>query len=66
MTTYTGRYGAPLDPAPGHRVVWLWLAASAFSAGYGLWGGAQRARMLARMSLGVYLALMVTPVTAGR
>ena len=49
----------------GHTLVWALLALSAFVAGYGLFGGAQTARVLALLSLGVYLVFMATLVTAG-
>jgi len=48
----------------GHALVWLLLAISAFLAGYGLLGGMQTARVLAQLSLGVYLVFMVTLVMA--
>lgn len=48
----------------GHALVWLLLAISALLAGYGLLGGMQTARVLALLSLGVYLVFMVTLVMA--
>lgn len=47
-----------------HALVWLLLAAAAFLAAFDVLGGAGTARVVALLSLGVYLVFMATLLTA--
>ena len=47
----------------GHALVWLFLAAAAFIAGFDILGGAITARIAAFLALITYLGFMVTVVT---
>ena len=46
-----------------HALVWLFLAAAAFIAGFDILGGANTARLVALLALITYLVFMVTIMT---